>query len=161
MKKPHCNAALLCFLQAVWRGRTLCTTVARHDTWLLLELTPKGVVFSFLFFSFLFFSFLLFSFLFFSFLFFSFLVFSFLTLWDLSETACTRASCRKGQRTQHCSPRMLPATCSADITPCATASLILSCMPYSYQAMIQSSFQTLCHANHLVLHAISPLLGVP
>jgi len=61
---------------------------ARYNTWLLIKLTPKGVVFSFLFFSFLFFSFLFLSFpflsfpflsfLFFSFLFFSFLFFSFL-----------------------------------------------------------------------------------
>jgi len=50
----------------------------RPHTWLLIELTLKGVAFSFLFFSFLFFSFLFFSFLFFSFLFFSFLFFSFL-----------------------------------------------------------------------------------
>ena len=49
---------------------------ARYNTWLLIKLTPNGVVFSFLFFSFLFFSFLFFSFLFFSFLFFSFLFFS-------------------------------------------------------------------------------------
>jgi len=49
---------------------------ARYNTWLLIKLTPKGVVFSFLFFSFLFFSFLFFSFRFFSFLFFSFLFFS-------------------------------------------------------------------------------------
>ncbi len=48
---------------------------ARYNTWLLIQLMPKGVVFSFLFFSFLFFSFLFFSFLFFSFLFFSFLFF--------------------------------------------------------------------------------------
>jgi len=39
---------------------------ARYNTWLLIKLTPKGVVFSFLFFSFLFFSFLFFSFLFLS-----------------------------------------------------------------------------------------------
>jgi len=43
-----------------------------------MNLTPKGLFFSFLFWSFLFFSFLFFSFLFFSFLFFSFLFFSFL-----------------------------------------------------------------------------------
>ena len=63
-----------------------CTWAARYNTWLLIKLTPKGVVFPFLFFvfflpfSFLFFSFsfLFFSFLFFSFLFFSFLFFSFL-----------------------------------------------------------------------------------
>ena len=48
------------------------------NTELLIKLTLKGVVFSFLFFSFLFFSFLFFSFLFFPFLFFSFLFFSFL-----------------------------------------------------------------------------------
>ncbi len=51
---------------------------AWYNTRLLIESTPKGVVFSFLFFSFLFFSFLFFSFLFFSFLFFSVLFFSFL-----------------------------------------------------------------------------------
>ena len=34
----------------------MCTRAAQYDTWLLIELTPKGVVFSFLFFSFLFFS---------------------------------------------------------------------------------------------------------
>jgi len=51
---------------------------ARNNIWLLIELTQKGVLSSFLFFSFLFFSFLFFSFLFFSFLFFSFLFFSFL-----------------------------------------------------------------------------------
>ncbi len=49
-------------------GHTLWA--ARCNTWLLIGLTLKGVVFSFLFFSFLFFSFLFFSFLFFSFLFF-------------------------------------------------------------------------------------------
>jgi len=51
---------------------------ARYNTWLLIKLTPKDIVFSFLFFSFLLFSFLFFSFLFFYFLFFSFLFFSFL-----------------------------------------------------------------------------------
>ena len=51
---------------------------ARYNTWLLIKLTPKGIVFSFLFFSFLFFSLLFFSFLLFSFLLFSFLLFSFL-----------------------------------------------------------------------------------
>jgi len=79
---------------------------ARYNTWLLIKLTPKGVVFSFLFFSFLFlsfpflsfpflsfpflsFPFLSFpflSFLFFSFLFFSFLFFSFLFCSHLIQT---------------------------------------------------------------------------
>ncbi len=76
---------------------------------------------------------------------------------DLSETACTRASCRKGQRTQHRSPRMLPATCSADISPCATASLILSCMPchldlayhsLGHQSTFQSSIQAINQSNN-------------
>ncbi len=49
----------------------MLTWAAQYNNWLLNALTPKGVVFSFLFFSFLFFSFLFFSFLFFSFLFFS------------------------------------------------------------------------------------------
>ena len=42
---------------------TMPIWAARYNTWLLIKLTPKGVVFSFLFFSFLFFSFLFFSFL--------------------------------------------------------------------------------------------------
>jgi len=54
------HARASCAQPALW--------AARYNTWLLIKLTPKGVVFSFLFFSFLFFSFLSFSFLFFSFL---------------------------------------------------------------------------------------------
>ena len=67
-----CKALLIC------AGGRSTLWAARYNTWLLIKLTPKGVVFSFLFSSFLFFSFLFFSFLFFSFLFFSFLFFSFL-----------------------------------------------------------------------------------
>ena len=49
----HCDLATL----SDWM-----TWAARYNTGLLIKLTPKGVVFSFLFFSFLFFSFLFFSF---------------------------------------------------------------------------------------------------
>ncbi len=50
---------------------------AQYNTWILIKLTPKGIVFALLFFSFLFFSFLFFSFLFFS--------FSFLTIASVAD----------------------------------------------------------------------------
>ena len=46
-------------------GNTAAFWAAQYNTWLLIKLTLKGIVFSFLFFSFLLFSFLFFSFLFF------------------------------------------------------------------------------------------------
>ncbi len=72
-------ASCLPAMQQIVLGLSLhIVWAAQFNTWLLIKLTPKGVVFSFLFFSSLFFSSLFFSFLFFSFLFFSFLFFSFL-----------------------------------------------------------------------------------
>ena len=50
----ECNMSRDMHAERVW--------AARYNTWLLIKLSPKGVVFSFLFFSFLFFSFLFFSF---------------------------------------------------------------------------------------------------
>ena len=77
-------------------GNTAAFWAAQYNTWLLIKLTLKGIVFSFLFFSFLLFSFLFFSFLFFSFLFFSFDTAALLQLQLLSagglRIACKKAS---------------------------------------------------------------------
>jgi len=66
----HCSCVMLSLEQqkCVYDSPSLSTAehcctclpwwAARYNTWLLIKLTPKGVVFSFLFFSFLFFSFL-------------------------------------------------------------------------------------------------------
>ena len=57
-----CCCSLLPTVSLVQPSCCLCkgcsSWEARYNTWLLIKLTPKGVVFSFLFFSFLFFSFL-------------------------------------------------------------------------------------------------------